>query len=239
MTEVVSPAWAARLELGTVTARLNTATISFWGKAQRPCSLFANLLDADARYAWLAFWQPLNLTAEWSFLSVKAPLGEGLAGHTLQSSLVLGGCATTYHVDGVTLRQSCESWPTPWQGLPAAARLVTGFEDCTGAMPRAVELRIGASGASGASGGGGAVDVELYSESAARTGRFGARLTAAHAGADAKAPIANAQAGGDGDGGCGARLGRDPPLCFWDDACSHPTGARRTATPRPWRAPWG
>ena len=29
VTEVVSPAWAARLELGTVTARLNTATISF------------------------------------------------------------------------------------------------------------------------------------------------------------------------------------------------------------------
>ena len=60
------PAWAARLELGTISAALNTVSLSLVAKASKRSSIHANLLDASDAYRWLAFWQPLNLTARWA-----------------------------------------------------------------------------------------------------------------------------------------------------------------------------
>ena len=166
--EVAVPAWQGRLELGSISATFNAVSIGFWAKADAPVTIHANVLDANRGYNWLAFWQPFNLTTRWARLSAIAELPAAVSGHLLQASLVLGGSATTYYLDDISLQQSCANWPTPWLPPPPSSRLETGFEECSPSSAPAFELGDDA---------GDYVDAELYSQIAARSGRFGARLT--------------------------------------------------------------
>ena len=206
--EAVTPAWHARLELGTISAALNAVRVTFWARALRKCVVNANLLDASAGYKWLAFWQPFNLTTKWQQFTAMVELPSSLAGgsvaeaataaqggdssaaatpaHLLQA-LVLGGSATTYFIDDVSLVQSCENWPTP-AAPPTVGETRERLEDCStgGAVPT---FELG--GKAGEPVGEGkeeegsgstpskalSVDAQLYSEVAARSGRFGARIT--------------------------------------------------------------
>ena len=169
LSEVVSPAWEARLEFGALSAAFNALTVSFWAKARDPVAVHVNVLDATRGYTWIAFWQQFNITTQWARHTAVAELPSTSNGHVLQASFVLGGSDTTYFIDDITLQQSCANWPTPWLPQLPSARLETSFEDCSMAQP-AFEL----GDVGGATGD--AIEAELYSQTAARTGRFGARL---------------------------------------------------------------
>ena len=179
--ELFTPAWQGRLELGTIVATLNALTIRLWGRASRLAPIHANLIDSAAAYEWLAFWEPLNLTNHWAEHSTVAPLDPTRRGHRLQMSLVMGATAATYSLDDISLTQSCENWPTPWLPPAPLGSLYTGFEDCTGAIPR-MDSATSSGGArdSATSGvgssGGSPIAAELYAPMAARTGQLGMRL---------------------------------------------------------------
>jgi len=106
-------------------------------------------------------------------------------------SLVMGAIAATYSLDDISLTQSCENWPTPWLPPAPLGSLYTGFEDCTGAIPRMDSAtssggaRYSATSSGGArdsatsgvgSSGGSPIAAELYAPMAARTGQLGMRL---------------------------------------------------------------
>ena len=179
--ELFTPAWQGRLELGTIVATLNALTIRLWGRASRPAPIHANLIDSTAAYEWVAFWEPLNLTNHWAEHSTVAPLDPTRRGHRLQMSLVMGATAATYSLDDISLTQSCENWPTPWLPLAPLGSLYTGFEDCTGAIPRMDSATLGGGARDSATSGGGSsggspISAELYAPMAARTGQLGMRL---------------------------------------------------------------
>ena len=96
-------------------------------------------------------------------------------------SLVMGATAATYSLDDISLTQSCENWPTPWLPLAPLGSLYTGFEDCTGAIPRMDSATLGGGARDSATSGGGSsggspISAELYAPMAARTGQLGMRL---------------------------------------------------------------
>jgi hypothetical protein len=103
----------------------------------------------------------------------------------------MGATAATYSLDDISLTQSCENWPTPWLPPAPLGSLYTGFEDCTGAIPRMDSAtssgvaRDSATSSGGArdratsgvgSSGGSPIAAELYAPMAARTGQLGMRL---------------------------------------------------------------
>lgn len=116
---------------------LNSLHLQFWAKATVPLGVSATIVDASEHFEWLGFWQTFNLTTVWQrFEAIVALDTSARTRHQLQASLVLGRGVGTYHVDQLTLSQGCSNWPEPWVPAAARPRLVSGFEDCHGALPQ-------------------------------------------------------------------------------------------------------
>ena len=108
------PPWLGRLHLGSVQAVLNALHVSFWAKASAALGVSVTVVDASARFEWVAFWQTFNLTTAWQRYEATVALDTSArANHQLQAGLVLGGLAGQYFVDQLSLSQGCANWPAP------------------------------------------------------------------------------------------------------------------------------
>ncbi|KAL1523151.1 hypothetical protein AB1Y20_018106 [Prymnesium parvum] len=172
VTRPFNPPWLGRLHVGSLQVLLNALEVTFWAKASLPVSLSATVVDASARFEWIAFWQQFNLTTSWQRFQATVELDTSArSNHQLQAGLVMGGNAATYFIDQLTLSQHCANWPEPWLPAPAKERLESGFENCNGALP---QLEVAAEAE-------GALHSELFTAEAARSGRLGALLKVKHA----------------------------------------------------------
>eukprot|EP00966_Prymnesium_polylepis_P178509 4134228-Prymnesium_polylepis.1 len=129
--QAFTPAWRARLDLGTHIVLLGDVNISFWGRAvpaqgkeaagaTLPVSV--DVLDTSDGNTWVGVIAKVHLGAEWAHHEARVLLGPERAGHHLSFAVVVGAIAGEYMFDEIRIEQATLPGPL------SSGSLQLGFE---------------------------------------------------------------------------------------------------------------